>query len=64
MTIDASRLQECLAILGMATSKVNTDKPLTKLIELSTDGGVLYGYTVSNINNLKNSLLYPMINQN
>ena len=53
MTIDASRLQECLAILGMATSKVNTDKPLTKLIELSTDGGVLYGYTVSNINNLK-----------
>lgn len=53
MTIDAKRLQECLSILGMATSKNNTDKPLTKLIELSTEGGYLYGYTVSNINNLK-----------
>lgn len=53
MNIDVSRLKESLSFLGLAISKNSSDRPFTKMIELSTENGYLYGYTDSGINNIK-----------
>ena len=53
MKIDTSRLKECLSFLGLAISKNSSDRPFTKMIELSTENGYLYGYTDSGVNNIK-----------
>ncbi len=53
MTLDVSRLKECLSILSLAISKNSSDRPSTKMIELSTENGFLYGYTDNGINNIR-----------
>lgn len=53
MDISVDKLKEALSILSNAVSKKNTDKILTKMLELKTNNGILYGYTYDQVNFLR-----------
>lgn len=52
MKIDNSKLKSDLSLLSNAVLKDNTARPITKMIELSTKNGFLYGYTNDGINSI------------
>lgn len=45
MKIDAKVLQDALSFLGLAVSKIVSSRPITKMLELKTDGSFLVGTT-------------------
>ena len=53
MKIEAKTLNNALSILGLSTSKELTAKQITKVLELSSENGFLYGYTMDKTNIIK-----------
>lgn len=56
MTIDSALIKDSLSILGLATSKSETTRPLSQLIELVTIDGVLYGFTSTGLHMIKKKI--------
>lgn len=53
MKIDAKLLQDSLAFLGLGVSKIISDRPISKMLELCTENGFLVGTTCDGINNIR-----------
>ena len=53
MNISTADLRKALQVLGLATSTKSSLPPATRLIELVTEDGFLYGYTFNKVCYLK-----------
>ena len=61
MKIESTKLQAAISFLGLAISKDSTARPSTKMIELSTENGRLFGYTFDGSNKIKYNILHLVV---